>query len=379
MWAVGLTHFVAGGPMILRPHLSWTAEVLGQASAGAGWRLEPPAITTCLMRVLIVGGNRFVGYLLAWRLLAGGHSVSVMNRSGVPYEFAGRVESLRGDRTTGDFARLAGSREWDAVVDFACFTGAEARGAVEALAGRCGHYVMISTGQVYLVREPRPGVPFREADYAGAVMAAPPTPGEQGDWEYGVWKRDAEDVLAASPQLPSTRLRIPMVNGPRDYYRRIEKYLRRLLDGGPLLVPLLDRGCRHVYGADVAKFIATHLGDTTLFGQAINLADAGETPLRQILSMLADRLGAPSPRLVPCDHTLLAERGLTARDVSPFSGRWMSNPDPTLAITRHGWVPTPLERQLDTIVEAFVSNPPAEMPAGYEQRAIEIELAKTLG
>ena len=44
------------------------------------------------------------------------------------------------------------------------------RRAALALQGRVGHYVMISTGQVYLVREPRPRNAAREADYDGPVM-----------------------------------------------------------------------------------------------------------------------------------------------------------------------------------------------------------------
>lgn len=32
------------------------------------------------MRVLVVGGNRFLGHELAWRLLAAGHAVTLFNR-----------------------------------------------------------------------------------------------------------------------------------------------------------------------------------------------------------------------------------------------------------------------------------------------------------
>ena len=44
-------------------------------------------------------------------------------------------------------------------------------------------------------------------------------------------------VGAHASGFPATRLRIPMVNGQRDYYRRIESYLWRLLDGSPILLP----------------------------------------------------------------------------------------------------------------------------------------------
>src|SRR3954470_6453882 len=104
------------------------------------------------MHALIIGGTQFVGALLTWRLLARGDTVTLFNRGVTPDPFGDRVERLRGDRTTPDLAqRLAGAR-FDAVIDFAAFTGEDARGAIAALGDRAGHYVFISTGQVYLVR-----------------------------------------------------------------------------------------------------------------------------------------------------------------------------------------------------------------------------------
>ena len=71
------------------------------------------------MNVLIIGGTRFLGYQLAWRLIAGGHPVTLFNRGRQPDRFGERVQRLRGDRTTDDFARLLRNRSFDAAVDFA--------------------------------------------------------------------------------------------------------------------------------------------------------------------------------------------------------------------------------------------------------------------
>src|SRR6476469_4967927 len=104
-----------------------------------------------MMRTLIIGGTRFVGSLLTWRLLAAGHQVTHFNRGTLADPFGDRIERLRGDRTSEDFPRLLGGRSFDAVVDTAAFTGQDARRAVEVLHGRIGHYLFLSTGQVYLV------------------------------------------------------------------------------------------------------------------------------------------------------------------------------------------------------------------------------------
>ena len=107
---------------------------------------------------------------------------------------------------------------------------------------------------------------FREEDYDGPVMPEPP-PGDRdrGDWEYGVGKRGAEDALAdaweARPLPVHAAIRIPIVNGERDHTRRLEGYVRRVLDGGPVLLP--DGGAarvRQVYAGAVASTIAGLLG-----------------------------------------------------------------------------------------------------------------------
>jgi nucleoside-diphosphate-sugar epimerase len=328
------------------------------------------------MRVLIIGGTRFVGYFLTWRLLAQGHRVTLLNRGTTADPFGEQVERLRADRTTPDFDAAVAGREWDACVDFAGYVGADAERSVHALADRVGHYVFISTGQVYLVRE---GVtlPATEDQYEGPVIPPPPDPHDLGDWEYGVGKRAAEDVLVAAwseSRFPATRLRIPMVNGERDHYRRIEGYLWRLLDGGPVLVP--DGGqhpCRHVYGREVARAVTEILGRRETFGEAYNLCQEEQPTLVEVLTLLAGMLGAPA-RLQPITRAAIIEAGLRPVEVSPFSGTWMSRLDPTRIREELGFRHLPLTTYLEAIVAHFLANPPEDRPAGYRNREAELRL-----
>ena len=330
------------------------------------------------MNVLVIGGNRFVGLLAAWRLLAGGHRVALLNRGNLPDPFGDRVERLRGDRSTA-LARLTADRRFDAVIDLAAYTGDHARGAVEAFRGRVGRYLMVSTGQVYLVRQGVPR-PSREADYEGPLLPAPPSPAELAEWEYGIGKRDAEDVLAraAAEGFPATRLRIPMVNGELDYFRRIESYLWRLLDGGPLLVP--DGGShpvRHVYGGEVARLLVELAGGEAGAGRAYNVAQEESPSLAELLEELRRLTGSRS-RLVPAPAEALAAAGLDPVAVSPFSGRWMSLLDPSLAKDELGFRHEPLRTYLGKVVASFLAHAPAEPPEGYRSRGAELRLAARL-
>ena len=331
------------------------------------------------MRMLVIGGTRFVGYQLVWRLLAAGHQVTLLNRGNMPDPFGSRVERVQLDRTSPAFAEQLARRSFDAAVDFAGYTGDDARQVVQVLGGgHVGHYVFISTGQVYLVREGCPR-PSRETDYDGPLMPAPADdPYDLEEWRYGAQKREAEDVLAAAwsaDHFPVTRLRLPMVSGERDHFRRIESYLWRILDGGPVILP--DGGAqitRHVYGGSVVKAIAALLGNPATFGQVYNLAQDETPTLAALVSMLAETLGAPA-RLLPVDSSVLLAEQLNPPDFSPFSDPWMSLLDPARAKEALGFRHEPLPQYLEKIVANFINHPPATPPDNYRFRAAERALA----
>ena len=265
--------------------------------------------------VLVVGGTGFLGRHLVARLLARGDRVTLFTRGTRSDPFGDRVARLAGDRTT-DLARVQGT--FDAVVDLVGFEGRDIERAIDVFAGRVGHYLFVSTGQVYLVRE-SPRLPSREEDYDGPTIARPG--GRDGSqWDYGTGKRACEDALVrAQGRLPSTRLRIPIVNGPGDDQQRIARYIRHMLGGAPIRAAFLDRRVRHVDAQEVARTIDVLLGDARVVGEAVNQTQDETPTLRELLEMLGDELGA---------RPTLVEDETATSDVSPFSTRWMSFLDP---------------------------------------------------
>ncbi|HVQ27102.1 MAG TPA: epimerase, partial [Planctomycetota bacterium] len=101
-----------------------------------------------------------------------------------------------------------------------------------------------------------------------------------------------------------------------------------------------------------------------------------ETPtLTQLIGFLAELLGAPSRvRAVPLEA--LTRAGLELRMVSPFSSRWMSCLDPSLAKTELGFRHEPLREYLGRIVSSFLAHPPAAPPPNYARRQDELALAE---
>jgi nucleoside-diphosphate-sugar epimerase len=224
------------------------------------------------------------------------------------------------------------------------------------------------------------GRPAQEPDYDGPLLPEPEDPADRAQWLYGMGKRACEDVLVEAweaERFPATRLRIPMVNGPRDPNHRVERYVARMLDGGPVIVP--DGGAhrvRHVYVLDVVEAILKVLVMPWSAGQAYNYCQDESPRLAELLSLVAEALGA-YPRLVSIQSAELTARGLDPATISPFSSRWMSLLDPTRSYGELGLRHRPLERWLEATVTACLAHPPAEPPPGYQRREEEIALARS--
>jgi nucleoside-diphosphate-sugar epimerase len=133
-----------------------------------------------------------------------------------------------------------------------------------------------------------------------------------------------------------------------------------------------------VYAGDVVRTLAAILGRADTFGRAFNLCQEEAPTLRELLERLAALMGA-RPRLVDITPARLEEAGLGVRAVSPFSSRWISHLDPSLARAELGFEATPLAEALRSIVAAFLAHLPESPPEGYAGRARELALAAPAG
>ncbi len=176
------------------------------------------------MRILVLGGTRFVGWHLVQTLLDSGHHVTIFHRGRHPSPFP-EVEVRTGDRD-GDLSALA-EGSWDRVIDVSGYTAPQLRRSVELLGGRIDGYVFVSTTSVYRMPAPA-GIKeegeLKEADHG---TSAP----------YGEAKVACEEVLAE--ELPERRLvvRPGILSGPRDYTDRLSYWCLRVRKGGRVLAP----------------------------------------------------------------------------------------------------------------------------------------------
>jgi len=182
------------------------------------------------VKLLVLGGTKFLGRAVVDAALAGGHEVTLFNRGQTRPGLYPEVESLQGD-LTGDLDALR-SREWDAVVDLdPTQLPRYTRRRAETLAGTVGHYVFVSTISVYADAS-------QPIDESSPVLEPPDPEPETFDAElYGGLKVGSEravlDVLGERAAI----VRPGLIVGPHDPTDRFTYWPRRLADGGTVLAP----------------------------------------------------------------------------------------------------------------------------------------------
>jgi nucleoside-diphosphate-sugar epimerase len=205
------------------------------------------------------------------------------------------VRTLRCDRTDHAALRavLRGERP-EALVDvsYAPTTGADVEALLEALDGRIGHALFVSTGRVY--------------DHALPIPYDESTPRNLYWGEYARHKIAGEDAYlrwARERGLPVTIVRPTHVYGPLNTRNNETFFFDRLVRGRPILVPGHGGWLRQFgHVEDLADAMAAMLGTPRAFGQAYNVT--GEEIVTQVgfVELIADVLKRPLT-LVPCPAT----------------------------------------------------------------------------
>jgi nucleoside-diphosphate-sugar epimerase len=239
------------------------------------------------MRILIIGGTKFIGPHLVKRLAGMGHDVTVFHRGQTRAVSPPSVHTILGDRSrlsehAAEFQQLAP----EVVVDMIALTQQDAHGLVSIFRGIAERIVVISSADVYraygvfsgLEAEPVEAVaahedaPLRSVRYPYRKQARGP---DELFYEYE--KILVEEACRNEPELPATVLRLPMVYGPGDEQHRLADYLRRMDDGRPLILvgeALARFRCGRGYVEDMAAAIALAATNPRAAGRVYNVAYA---------------------------------------------------------------------------------------------------------
>jgi 2'-hydroxyisoflavone reductase len=181
------------------------------------------------MKLLILGGTRFLGRHLVDAARAEGYEVTLFNRGRTAPDLFADIERLQGDRDGGLDA--LGDRKWDAVIDTCGYVPRVVRQSVQRLAAQAGRYVFVSSVSVYSDFS-RPGI---TEDAPLLRLGDPAT--EEVLPNYGALKAACESVVQETFASRSLIVRPGLIVGPHDPTERFSYWVRRCARGGPMLVP----------------------------------------------------------------------------------------------------------------------------------------------
>src|SRR3954468_3241105 len=142
------------------------------------------------MKLLVLGGTKFLGRATVEAALARGHEVTLFNRGETNPELFPEAETLRGDRTQ-DLSALDG-RAWDAVIDSSGYVPAVVRASAEKLQGAAGFYLFVSSVSAYADRSK----PLTESDALEELGDMPDDRLLEDYSNYGALKALAEEAVA---------------------------------------------------------------------------------------------------------------------------------------------------------------------------------------
>jgi 2'-hydroxyisoflavone reductase len=283
------------------------------------------------MRLLVLGGTRFLGRAIVDEAIRRGYDVTTFSR-GLSGEPRPGAEALHGDRTSfPDLLRVA-EREFDMVIDTSVIAPRYVGESARLLADRVGHYTYVSSLSVY--------ADFGRAPVSEESPVLDCPADAEGSLEtlgYGELKAGSERAVAQA--LPSRHLivRPGLLVGPHENTGRLPWWLARIAQGGTVVAPG-DPG-RPIRVTD-ARDLASWLVDNTRRGipGVVNVPGPEGATIGELLAACgevtkADRAAPLELRWVP-DSVLLeagvepwSELPMWAPDQPEFAGIWQVTGD----------------------------------------------------
>lgn len=180
------------------------------------------------MKLLVLGGTKFLGRTIVEEAIKRGHEVTLFNR-GNHTELFPQLEQLIGDRD-GNLHALKG-RKWDVVIDTSCYFPRILRDTLDCLVENVGHYTLISTIDAFDYQD----VPYIDENHPVKTLEDESI--EDIKLAYGNLKARCEQILQDRMPNQSLIIRPGLIVGPHDHTDRFTYWGSRIAKGGEVLAP----------------------------------------------------------------------------------------------------------------------------------------------
>lgn len=227
------------------------------------------------MRILIMGGTRFIGVSLTKLLVQQGHEVVLFNRGNKPAPVAG-VTQIHGDRTDASQLKekLAGQK-FDAIFDNNGRELEDTKPLVELFKDQVEHFVYVSSAGVYLSSDQ---MPHKEGDQVD------PKSRHKGKYET--------EAYLESMGVPYTSIRPVYIYGSGNYNPLEEWFFDRLTRNHPILIPSNGTYITQLgHVDDLAEAMVKVLGNKTAIGQIYNISGDRYVTFNGLAKACAEAIG----------------------------------------------------------------------------------------
>lgn len=312
------------------------------------------------MRILIIGGTRFVGRHITEAALSAGHDVTLFHRGQTGSELFPRATHLIGDRNKDLSALAQGS--WDATVDACAYVPRHVRTLAQALDGRGGQHVFISSTSAY-----GPGVRPGFTEDAPLAGLDDPATEEVTDKTYGGLKVACERAVAERHGVAATTIVRPTyVIGPHDYTYRFTWWVERIARGGTVLAPgEPDDPIQVIDARDLASWIVSLIA-RSLAGTFHAVSPPPPFGFGDLLAAIAAQVAPPGTELAWVGRDFLLAQGEDDASLPLWPGpdpdRDMNAASPAAAYAA-GLSPRPLAQSVREVHAAELASP-TPGPAG---------------
>ncbi|EDX85108.1 3-beta hydroxysteroid dehydrogenase/isomerase family [Synechococcus sp. PCC 7335] len=208
------------------------------------------------MRVLVIGGTRFIGVYLTRQLVKQGHAVTLLNRGNHPAP-VDEVETIVCDRTDPEALKQALSdQSFDAIFDNNGRELAHTKPLADLFKGKLKHLVYVSSAGVYAKSDQMPHVEGDRVD---------PNSRHKG-------KFHTEDYLREQG-IPFTAIRPVYIYGPQNYNPLEKWFFDRLVRDRPIPIPGSGMALTHLgHCQDLAAAMVSVLGNDNAVGEIYNIS-----------------------------------------------------------------------------------------------------------
>lgn len=300
------------------------------------------------MNVLVIGGTGYIGSHTVEELARRGHEVSVFARGSLRPFLPQAVRFIKGDRHNAEDLAQLRSYRFEAVIDINAYTREESQAVINLFGNDLHRFIHLSTISVYPLTS---AMPLAE----DSPLVTDPT------LHYGYNKAECERALRwafTRNGFPYVAIRPPAVFGPRDDKSRENYYLKRMIAGGPVIIP--DSGVMPifaVYVKDLAMAMVNAITAEGTTGKAFNVAQAEMVSINDHISNIA-RIAQVEAHTLSVPSRLLERLGFNLHYLPYYSGGKLIVIDTSSAQTSLGFHPTPYQKALNETVEYFLEHIP---------------------